>query len=410
MEIIGFMEKALEGLHEDGNYRVFAEIERQRSVFPKATHHLPDGSTKDVTVWCSNDYLGMGQNPVVTDAMVTAIEKCGAGAGGTRNISGTNHGHVLLENELADLHQKEAALIFTSGYVSNWAALGTLAGKIPGIIVYSDAMNHASMIEGIRHSRCEKRIFKHNDPADLERLMALDDPAAPKMVAFESVYSMDGDISPIKEICDVADKFNAITYLDEVHAVGMYGARGGGIAEREGLMDRLTVIEGTLGKALGVMGGYITGSKTIVDFVRSFASGFIFTTALPPALAAGATASVKYLKANELERKRHKQVVAKVRAALEAKGIPHMANPSHIVPVMVGNAAKCKWISDILMEQHGVYVQPINYPTVPVGTERLRITPTPLHSDADIEHLAGALCELWSQCALARAVLSLIHI
>jgi len=357
-----------------------------------------------VTVWCSNDYLGMGQNPIVTSAMKDAIDKCGAGAGGTRNISGTNHGHVLLERELADLHQKEAALIFTSGYVSNWAALSTLAAKIPGMIVYSDAMNHASMIEGIRHSRCEKRLFKHNDPADLDRLMALDDPAAPKMVAFESVYSMDGDISPIAAICDVADKYGAITYLDEVHAVGMYGPRGGGIAEREGIMDRLTVIEGTLGKAFGVMGGYITGPRTVIDFVRSFASGFIFTTALPPALAAGASASVAYLKESQEERRLHKEVVRKVRSALDARGIPHMPNPSHIVPVMVGNASKCKWISDILMEQHGVYVQPINYPTVPVKTERLRITPTPLHSDSDIKHLAGALCELWAQCALARAV------
>ena len=404
MDIINYMEKALGSLHEAGNYRVFADIERHRNQFPKATHYLPDGSTEEVTVWCSNDYLGMGQNPLVIEAMKAAIDKCGAGAGGTRNISGTNHGHVLLEQELADLHGKEAALIFTSGYVSNWAALGTIASKIPGLIVYSDAMNHASMIEGIRHSRCEKRLFKHNDPADLDRLMALDDPRAPKMVAFKSVYSMDGDISPIRQICDVADKYNAITYLDEVHAVGMYGTRGGGIAEREGLMNRLTIIEGTLGKAFGVLGGYITGSRTIVDFVRSFASGFIFTTALPPALAAGAAASVRYLKESTVERERHQQVVAKVRAALDAKGIPYMPNPSHIVPVMVGNASKCKWISDILMQQHGIYVQPINYPTVPVKTERLRITPTPLHTDTDISHLAGALSELWSQCALARAV------
>ena len=404
MDFEAFFEEKLGGLHKAGNYRVFADIERQAGGFPRATRYRADGSTQDVTVWCSNDYLGMGQNPLVTNAMKEAIDRCGAGAGGTRNISGTNHYHVLLEEELADLHGKEDALIFTSGYVSNWAALGTLAGKIPGLIVYSDALNHASMIEGIRHSRCEKRVFKHNDPEDLRRLMALDDPAAPKMVAFESVYSMDGDVAPIAALCDVADEFGAMTYLDEVHAVGMYGARGGGIAEREGIMHRLTVIEGTLGKAFGVMGGYITGSRALCDFVRSFASGFIFTTALPPALAAGAAASIRHLKASQLERRRHQDTVAKVRRALDAHGIPHMDNPSHIVPVMVGNASKCKWISDVLMDSHGIYVQPINYPTVPVKTERLRITPTPMHSDADIKHLAGALSELWSQCALARAV------
>jgi 5-aminolevulinate synthase len=404
MDINTYMEDALGGLHDAGNYRVFAEIERQRKKFPTATFHAPDGTTRDVTVWCSNDYLGMGQNEIVTDAMKTAIDKCGAGAGGTRNISGTNHGHVLLEKELADLHGKESALIFTSGYVSNWAALGTLAAKIPGMIVYSDSLNHASMIEGIRHSRCEKRLFKHNDPEDLDRLMALDDPDAPKLVAFESVYSMDGDIGPIEAICDVADKYGAITYLDEVHAVGMYGPRGGGIAERDGLMERLTVIEGTLGKAFGVMGGYITASATLIDFVRSFSSGFIFTTALPPALAAGAVASIQHLKQSARERTLHKEAVAKVRAALDRYGIPHIDNPSHIVPVMVGNAAKCKWISDVLMEHHNIYVQPINYPTVPVGTERLRITPTPLHADGDIGHLARSINELWSQCALARKV------
>ncbi|WP_415714729.1 5-aminolevulinate synthase [Roseibium sp.] len=404
MNIFEHMETALSDLQSAGNYRVFAELERHCSAFPKATFYDENGETRDVTVWCSNDYLGMGQNPVVTKRMTEIIEKCGAGAGGTRNISGTNHYHVLLERELADLHAKEAALIFTSGYVSNWAALGTLLAKIPGIIVYSDALNHASMIEGIRHSRCQKRLFRHNDPQHLRELMAADDPNAPKLVAFESVYSMDGDIAPIEEICDVADAFGAITYLDEVHAVGMYGPRGGGVAEREGLMDRLTVIEGTLGKAFGVMGGYITGPTVLVDFVRSFASGFIFTTALPPALAAGATASIRYLKESTKEREAHQAVVAKVRAALDARGIPHMENPSHIVPVLVGNASKCKWISDFLLSSFGIYVQPINYPTVPVGTERLRITPTPLHSDADIRQLAEAVCSLWSQCALARAV------
>ncbi|MEE4014871.1 5-aminolevulinate synthase [Roseibium sp. FZY0029] len=404
MDILDHMETALSGLRSAGNYRVFAELERQCSDFPKATFYEETGEIREVTVWCSNDYLGMGQNPVVTGRMTEIIEKCGAGAGGTRNISGTNHYHVLLERELADLHAKEAALIFTSGYVSNWAALGTLLSRIPGIIVYSDALNHASMIEGIRHSRCEKRLFRHNDPAHLRELMAADDPDAPKMVAFESVYSMDGDMAPIEAICDVADAFGAITYLDEVHAVGMYGPRGGGVAERDGLMDRLTVIEGTLGKAFGVMGGYITGPAVLIDFVRSFASGFIFTTALPPALAAGATASIRYLKESRQERRLHQANVAKVRAALNARGIPHMDNPSHIVPVMVGNASKCKWISDVLLTDFNIYVQPINYPTVPVGTERLRITPTPLHSDADIRHLAQSLCALWSQCALARAV------
>lgn len=404
MDFESFFKSELARLHDAGNYRVFADLERHRGGFPRATRHRADGTTQDVTVWCSNDYLGMGQNPAVLEAMKAALDHSGAGAGGTRNISGTNHNHVMLEHELADLHGKEAALLFTSGYVSNWAALGTLAAKIPGIIVYSDAKNHASMIEGIRHSRAEKRLFKHNSPEDLARLMAADDPKAPKLVAFESVYSMDGDVGPIREICDVADAHGALTYLDEVHAVGMYGPRGGGIAEREGLMHRLSVIEGTLGKAFGVMGGYITGSTALIDFVRSFASGFIFTTALPPALAAGAVASIRHLKQSQDERRLHQENVRKVRAGLDRRGIPHMDNPSHIVPVRVGDAAKCKWISDILLDRHGIYVQPINYPTVPVKTERLRITPTPLHTDADIRHLVDSLSELWSQCALSRAV------
>ncbi len=404
MDVNAYFKTALNGLNDAGNYRVFADLERHSGNFPRATRHREDGSTHDVTVWCSNDYLGMGQNSIVTQAMKNAIDQCGAGAGGTRNISGTNHSHVLLERELADLHGKEAALIFTSGYVSNWAGLGTLGSKIPGCIIYSDALNHASMIEGIRHSRAEKRLWKHNSPEDLDRLLSQDDPDRPKLVAFESVYSMDGDIAPIAEICDVAEKHGAMTYLDEVHGVGLYGPRGGGIAEREGLMDRLTVIEGTLGKAFGVMGGYITASADLIDFVRSFASGFIFTTALPPAIAAGATASIQHLKQSNQERVVHQERVARLRATLDRHGVPHMLNPSHIVPVMVGDAAKCKWISDLLLENYGIYVQPINYPTVPEGTERLRFTPTPLHTDADIDHLVNALNELWSQCALSRAV------
>ena len=405
MDFEGFFQNELDVLRGDGRYRTFAELERRAGAFPRARRHV-EGVVDEVTVWCSNDYLGMGQHPAVIGAMHEALDLCGAGAGGTRNISGNTHHHVLLERELADLHHKEAALLFTSGYVSNWAALGTLAARLPDCVVLSDAGNHASMIEGIRHSRAEREIFAHSDPADLDRRLSRLDPARPKLVAFESVYSMDGDIAPIAEILDVCEAHGAMSYIDEVHAVGMYGPRGGGVAEREGLMDRITVIEGTLGKAFGVMGGYIAGSSAMCDFVRSFASGFIFTTALPPALAAGALASVRHLKASGAERAAHHDRVAHVRRRLAAIGIPTLDNPSHIIPVMVGDAHKCKRISDWLMEHHAIYVQPINYPTVPVGTERLRITPSPVHSAGDIDRLVTALSEIWSQCELARRAMA----
>ena len=403
MNFDALFDRHLEALRSEGNYRIFADLERKRGSFPVACNHH-DGGERDVTVWCSNDYLGMGQNPAVLNAMKEALDKSGAGAGGTRNISGTNHHHLLLERELADLHGKDAALLFTSGYVSNWAALSTLGAKLPGAVILSDALNHASMIEGIRHARCAKKIWKHNDVEDLDRQLSECDPEAPKIVAFESVYSMDGDIAPISEICDVAEAHGAMTYLDEVHAVGMYGPRGGGIAEAEGVMDRVTLIEGTLGKAFGVMGGYITGSVALCDFIRSFASGFIFTTALPPAVAAGALTAVRHLKESELERAGQRRQVARLRAALDAYGIPHLENPSHIIPVMIKDPVKCKMISDILLDDYGVYVQPINYPTVPKGTERLRFTPGPLHTDDDIDRLVKALSDLWNQCALSRAV------
>ena len=396
-------QERLEKLKQEGNYRVFADLERYKGSFPRAKNYIGN-KERDVTVWCSNDYLGMGQNKDVIAAMSDALEKCGAGAGGTRNISGTNHYHVLLEQELADLHGKDSALLFTSGYVSNWASLSVLGANLENCVILSDELNHASMIEGVRHSRAKKIIWKHNDVNDLRNHLSSLDPNVPKIIAFESVYSMDGDISPISDICDVADEFGALTYLDEVHAVGLYGKRGGGVSERDGVADRISIIEGTLGKAFGVLGGYISGSKEVCDFVRSFSSGFIFTTALPPAIAAGALASIRHLKSSEIERVDQQRKVKYLREKLDRHDIPHLANPSHIVPVMIKDPIKCKMISDILMENYGIYVQPINYPTVPKGTERLRITPSPVHSFSDIDFLVNAMNELWSQCALSRVV------
>jgi 5-aminolevulinate synthase len=398
----GLFEAQLDALKAEGNYRYFKDLSRRCGQHPKATNHGPDGA-REITVWCSNDYLGMGQHPMVVDAMCAAVRECGTGAGGTRNISGTQTQHLALEAELADLHGKEAALLFTSGYVSNWASLSTLGARLPNAVILSDALNHASMIEGIRHSRADKVIWRHNDPEDLDRKLAALPANATKIVAFESVYSMDGDIAPIDEIAEVAAAHGAMTYLDEVHAVGMYGPRGGGVAEQMGVMDRITLIEGTLGKAYGVVGGYVTGSAALCDFLRSFSSGFIFTTALPPAVAAAATASIRHLKRSEMERARQRRQVARLREGLDRAGIPHVANPSHIIPVMVKDPVKCRMLSDWLMDQHGIYVQPINYPTVPKGTERLRFTPGPQHSDGDIDRLIAALSDLWRQCALSRA-------
>lgn len=402
MKFETFFRRELASLRNEGRYRIFADLERKAGQFPRAMFHGPSGP-REVTVWCSNDYLGMGQHPAVLEAMHEALDTCGAGAGGTRNIAGTNHYHVMIEKELAALHNKEAALLFNSGYMSNWAAISTIASRLPECVILSDALNHASMIEGMRHSRAKKIVFEHNNPDDLRRHLRALDPKVPKFVLFESVYSMDGDIAPVREIVEAAEDYGALTYIDEVHSVGLYGPGGAGIAARDGMSDRIDIVEGTLGKAIGVLGGYIAGSAAMCDFVRSFASGFIFSTALPPAIAAGALASIRHLRNGDAERIGHQERVAQVRAALDEAGIPHMPNPSHIVPVMVGDAALCKKLSDDLIERFDIYVQPINYPTVPRGTERLRITPTPLHSDEDIRNLVEALSSIWSMVGLKRA-------
>jgi 5-aminolevulinate synthase len=394
---------AIDRLHAEGRYRVFIDILRNKGAFPNARCFAGHNGPKPITVWCSNDYLAMGQHPDVIAAMEEALHDVGAGSGGTRNIGGNTHYHIELEAELADLHGKESALLFTSGYISNEATLATLGKLLPGCVIFSDELNHASMIAGIRNSGCEKRVFRHNDLAHLEELLAETGADVPKLIAFESVYSMDGDVAPIAEICDLADRYNALTYLDEVHAVGMYGARGGGISERDGLAHRLTIIEGTLGKAFGVMGGYIAADRNIIDVVRSYAPGFIFTTSLSPVLVAGALASVKHLKASSAEREGQQAAAAMLKTMFDDAGLPVMASTTHIVPLMVGCPIKAKRISDILLAEYGVYVQPINYPTVPRGTERLRFTPGPSHSEEMMRELTGALLEIWDRLELREA-------
>lgn len=406
MDYTAHLDGALSRLHEEGRYRTFIDIEREKGNFPHAMWNCPDGSKKPIVVWCGNDYLGMGQHPVVLNAMHEAVDATGAGSGGTRNISGTTVYHKRLEAELADLHGKQAALLFTSAYIANDATLSTLPKLFPGLIIYSDELNHASMIEGVRRNGGAKRVFRHNDVAHLRELLAADDPAAPKLIAFESVYSMDGDFGPIEAICDLADEFNALTYIDEVHAVGMYGPRGGGVTERDNLAHRIDIINGTLAKAYGVMGGYIAASEKMCDAVRSYAPGFIFTTSLPPAVAAGAAASVAHLKTDQTLRDQHQLQAKILKMRLKGMGLPIIDHGSHIVPVIVGNPVHTKKLSDMLLSEHGIYVQPINFPTVPRGTERLRFTPTPVHGPKEINALVKAMDALWSHCALNRAEIS----
>ncbi len=399
MNYDSFFAGHLDALRTGGNYRVFADLARHVKNFPEARNHQ-GGTVRNVTIWCSNDYLGQGVSPVVIEAMHHALDDCGAGAGGTRNISGNNHYHVLLEQQLADWHHKDAALLFTSGYVANMTTLITLGSRIPGLVMFSDSFNHNSMIEGILHSRAPKHVWRHNDPDDLHRLLKQYDRDTPKLVAFESVYSMDGDIAPLEKIIEVAEHHNALTFLDEVHAVGMYGPLGSGVAERDGVRDRIDIIQATLGKAIGTIGGYIAANATLIDFVRSFGAGFIFTTSLPPAVAAGALASVQYLRDHNDLRVRHQERAATVKRRLAAVGIPVMPSVSHIVPILVGDADLCKRASDELLNRHAIYIQPINYPTVAKGTERLRVTPTPRHSDDDIDHLCHAMADVWQRLGL----------